>query len=95
MPKQIVLVNQEVSVDRGTEIDSKASKEAGAPIVVETWTLVLTDRTYHDQHRITLRREARDGLVSDLTGGIVLAGGDLPQKPAPDGFAGSELPDGI
>lgn len=84
MPKQIALANQHIGVERGTEIDSKESEAAGAPIVVETWTLVFTDRTYHDQYRVTFRRDARDALVSDLTGGIVLAGGELPQRPGPD-----------
>lgn len=79
MPKQISLHNQHIGVERGTELDSQQSQQDGAPVIVDTWTLVFTDRTYHDQYRITFRRDARDSLVKDLTGGVVLAGGELPR----------------
>lgn len=47
--------------------------------VVDTWTIILTDRQSRDQIRIAFRREARDELVRQLTGGVVLAGGELPK----------------
>lgn len=78
MPKQIILVNQHIGVERGSELDDEASKEDGAPVLVDTWSLVFTDRTYGDQIRVVFRKEARDAIVRDLTGGVILAGGDLP-----------------
>lgn len=84
MPKLIELHNQAIGVERGTELDNKLSQENGSPMVVDTWTIVFQDRSYGDQIRITVRKDARDALVRDLTGGIVLAGGELPQKPAPE-----------
>ncbi len=84
MPKRTTLHNQHLAVEKGTEIDQQASEEAGAPIVVETWTIVMSDRTYGDQFAITFRKDVRDAIVRDLTGGIVLAGGELPQAPPPE-----------
>ena len=78
MPKNIELSNQHIAVERGSELDDEASKKDGAPVLVDTWALVFTDRTHGDRIRITFRREARDVLVRDLTGGVILAGGDLP-----------------
>lgn len=46
--------------------------------VVKLWTLVLTDLQSGTATEITFGREARDELVKRLTGGIVLAGGELP-----------------
>lgn len=46
---------------------------------VDVWTLVLSDRQTGDQIRLSFRRDARDELVRQLTGGVVLAGGDLPR----------------
>lgn len=78
MPKSITLVNQHIAVERGSQLDNEASEENGSPVSVDTWTVVFTDRTYGDQIRITFRREARDDVVRQLTGGVILAGGDLP-----------------
>ena len=47
--------------------------------VVDVWTLILTDRQTTDQIRLSFRKDARDELVRQLTGGIVLAGGELPR----------------
>jgi hypothetical protein len=79
MPKAIALVNQHIGVERGSELDSEESEKSGAPVSVDTWTIVYTDRTYGDSIRVTFRREARDALVRQLTGGVILAGGDLPK----------------
>lgn len=75
MPKVIHLLNQNVTVSRGSELDSKATEEEGAPVVQETWTLVMADKTYGDQHHLTFGKELRDKLVEDLMGGIVIGGG--------------------
>lgn len=78
------LFNHNVAVEHGEVIDTAATAEArmtdmNAPEVkVPIWTVVLTDRDNGDQIRLALARKGRDGLVKDLTGGIVLAGGQLP-----------------
>lgn len=74
MPKVIHLMNQNVTVTKGSELDSRATEAEGAPVVQETWTLVMADKTYGDQHHLTFGRELRDKLVEDLMGGIVLGG---------------------
>ena len=51
----------------------------GEPQSVDTWTLVMTDMNTQDQIRISFRQDTRDVIVSQLTGGIVLAGGELPK----------------
>jgi hypothetical protein len=62
---------------KGTEID--APEGNGEPRQVDVWTLVFTDRQSGDQFRIAFREDTRDELVRQLTGGIVLAGGNLPK----------------
>lgn len=74
MPKITHLVNQHIAVEHGQDLE----EENGSPVIHEAWTIVLTDRTYGDQIRIKFRKDTRDIIVKDLTGGIVLAGGDLP-----------------
>jgi hypothetical protein len=78
MPKAVTLINQHIGVERGSELDSEESEKNGAPVSVDIWTIVYTDRTYGDSIRVTFRKEARDALVRQLTGGVILAGGDLP-----------------
>lgn len=78
MPKLTFLSNQHITVEKGQEVDQSAVSANGAPVLVDTWTIVFTDKTYGDQIRITFRKETRDEVVRLLTGGIVLAGGDLP-----------------
>lgn len=78
MPKTIELSNQHIGVERGSELDSEESEKNGSPVSVDTWTIVLTDKTYGDQIRMTFRKDTRDALVRHLTGGVILAGGDLP-----------------
>ena len=79
MPKYIELWNQHIDVQRGTEIDESATKaNGGTPVVVEIWKLVFTDKQQGDQVVISFRKETRDDLVRKLTGGVVLAGGELP-----------------
>jgi hypothetical protein len=73
MPKQVTLHNQHIAVEKGTELDSQVSPD-DEPVVKEVWTLVFSDRTYHDQIRITFGKEARDQVIKDLMGGIVLPG---------------------
>lgn len=78
MPKRIDLYNQHIDVQKTMELDPGASEVEGAPVTAEKWTLSFTDKTYGDQIRISFNKQVRDEVVKMLTGGIVLAGGDLP-----------------
>lgn len=80
MPKIVNLTDQHVSVEKGTEIEEPPD---GDPVAHEVWTIVMTDRRTHEQLRLGMRRPLRDDVVRLLTGGIVLAGGDLPNMPPP------------
>ena len=73
MPKLMILQNQHIAVEKGTELDPQATTE-GAPVVHEIWTFVFTDKTYGDQIRVTFGKEARDDIVKDMMGGIVMPG---------------------
>lgn len=73
MPKVVTLHNQHMGVEKGSEIDAQASTE-DTPVVKEMWTLVFSDRTYQDQIRISFGKEARDQVVKDLMGGIIMPG---------------------
>lgn len=72
------MFNQHIAVEKIQELDPKAST-SDQPVVRDAWTLIFTDKTYGDRILITFTRETRDEVVRLLTGGIVLAGGDLPQ----------------
>lgn len=73
MPKMTQLYNQHIGVEKGSEIDAQRSTE-DVPVVHEIWTLVFTDKSYGDQIRIGFPKEARDDIVKNLMGGIVLPG---------------------
>lgn len=82
MPKQIELFNQRIECKEGTELRDNPA-DPGAPLIEKVWTITFSDRTYMDQYVIKFGKDARDHIVQVLTGGVVLAGGDLPQKPPP------------
>ena len=71
MPRIENLVGFHMQGVKGTEMESDG--------VVDVWMIVLTDRQSGDQIRVSFRKDARDELVRQLTGGIVLAGGELPK----------------
>lgn len=75
MPRVEILDNFHLAALKGMEVDEGRDETSA----VETWMLVLTDRVSKDQIRISFRREARDELVRQLTGGVVLAGGEFPK----------------
>lgn len=80
MPRVEVLSNFHIQVIKGQETDVVKDEDGDEQLdVAEVWTLVLTDRVLGNQINLSFRREARDDLVRQLTGGIVLAGGELPQ----------------
>lgn len=79
------LRNHHIGVVHDEAVDGKRTEAArqldptAAEVMQPRWTIVLTDRDTGDQILLPLMREGRDGLVNDLTGGIVLAGGELPR----------------
>jgi hypothetical protein len=75
MPRIEILENFSMGAVKGQEIEERD----GETTAVETWTLIFVDRQTGDQIRVGFRREARDDIVRQLTGGIVLAGGELPR----------------
>lgn len=76
MPRVENLVGFHIAAVKGHETDETSPGELQT---AEVWTLVFTDMQTKDQIRIAFRREARDSLVRQLTGGVVLAGGDFPK----------------
>lgn len=76
MPEIVTLVGYNMQARKGTEVEERDGSPDG---VVDIWELVFTSMTTKDQIRISFRREARDELVRQLTGGVVLAGGELPK----------------
>jgi hypothetical protein len=77
MPRVTNLVGFHMAAVKGKEEDPAEGN--GEPKIVDVWTLVFTDRQTQDQIMISFREEARDALVRQLTGGIVLAGGNFPK----------------
>lgn len=75
MPRLEVLTNFHMQAAKGTEPEMEGDQVSA----VDVWTLILTDRATGDQIRVSFRKDARDELVRQLTGGIVLSGGELPR----------------
>lgn len=76
--KKTELSGWNVSVERRT-IQEKGGN--GSPVDTEGWALVLTELMppTHNKIEYAFGREVRDFIVRELTGGIVLHGGDLPR----------------
>ena len=45
----------------------------------DVWTLVFQEQGTGNQIMFAMRRDARDELIRQLTGGLVLAGGEFPK----------------
>lgn len=75
--KRIILTNTQIGVEQVKGL--APSKNGGEPEAVDMWTLFLVDRDTVERYDYTMTREVRDELVRQLTGGIVLAGGELPK----------------
>jgi hypothetical protein len=74
-----------IGVEHEKQPEAPAGEENGGVEMVDIWTLVLTEVSppTNNQYRIGFRRDARDEIVRALTGGVVLAGGDLPNLGGP------------
>lgn len=77
MPKSTSLHNQHIQVEKGQEVDPQSAGNGGV-VMKENWTIILSDRVYGDQFRVTIDKDTRNEIVQQLTGGIVLAGGEFP-----------------
>lgn len=79
MPKITTLVNHMVMVEKGREPADPKAQGNGNAEMVDTWTIVMMDRATGDVLRLGMKRDLRDEIVRQLTGGIVISGGELPQ----------------
>lgn len=77
MPRDELLRGFDVQVARGDV--PVAPGENGEPQSESRWMLILLDRQSQDTIRFTFDDRVRDYLVRELTGGVVLAGGNLPK----------------
>lgn len=64
-----------------TTIMVPSSEGNGEPVPAEGWVLVFTEMVPRSGNtlRYECGRDVRDYIVRELTGGIVLHGGDLPR----------------
>ena len=80
MPRTEILSNFHIQAVKSQETDIIPGENGEESLeVVDVWTLILTDRQSPHRIQIAFRREARDELVRQLTGGVVLAGGEFPK----------------
>jgi len=77
MPRDIVLRGNSVRVSRGMLPVAPGSN--GEPQVAQRWVLTYIDAQTGDTIRFAFDDEVRDYIVRELTGGVVLAGGNLPK----------------
>lgn len=70
------LFNTHIGVEKGQQRrpDPDAPEGSGKTVMVDTWSLVLTDRMTNDQIVYEFTRDVRDELVRILQDGIVIAG---------------------
>ena len=74
------LANQSIGVVKGTRLASQEEMASDPQTEqIDTWELVFLDRDSGDRIQIAFEREVRDDIVRQLTGGIVLAGGEFPR----------------
>lgn len=80
MPRMEHLVGFHIAAVKSQETDVVPGEDGTETLeVAEVWSIIFTDRQTQDRIQISFRREARDELVRQLTGGVVLAGGDFPK----------------
>lgn len=77
MARRTILTNAEIDVRHGQK-PAAGFAEAAAGGMVDLWTLIFADPDTAETIEITIGKGTRDVLVERLTGGIVLAGGELP-----------------
>jgi len=70
-----ILLNHDMSV---RHMSQPRENPAGEIEVLELWTIVLQDSVSGSTTEISFGKDTRNELINRLTGGIVLAGGELP-----------------
>lgn len=76
MPKTTILHNHAMRAEKSSRVVERPGEE---PTMEEVWTMAFADRQTGDSIQVTFDRTSRDELVRQLTGGIVIAGGELPK----------------
>jgi hypothetical protein len=79
MPIDGVMRGYSIRVSRG--LIPVGAGENGEPKVEPRWVFAFVDRQSGDTLRFAFDDEVRDYVVRELTGGVVLAGGNLPKLP--------------
>jgi hypothetical protein len=80
MPRTEILSNFHIQATKSQETDIVRGEDGEETLeMVDVWTITLTDRQTPHRILISFRKDARDELVRQLTGGVVLAGGELPK----------------
>ena len=79
MPRVEILSNFHIQAIKSQETEITDENGSEGLQMVDVWTLILTDRQSPHRIQIAFRREARDELVRQLTGGVLLAGGEFPK----------------
>lgn len=72
MASRRILANAEIDVRH------RQAVPPGEERPLDLWTLLITDPDSLETIEVTVGKDTRDEIVSRLTGGIVLAGGELP-----------------
>lgn len=63
----------------GWNVQATKAAEPDGDGMAEVWVLEFQERNTGSQILFSMRRETRDELVRQLTGGLVLAGGEFPK----------------
>lgn len=63
----------------GWQVKAFKGAEPDGDGMAEVWTIAFQEQGSGNQIVFAMRREARDELVRQLTGGLVLAGGEFPK----------------
>jgi len=81
MSERTILTGFHIAVEHEKQPVETQPGNGDSVEMIDIWTLVFTEMQppTGDSYRISFQRDTRDQLVSLLTGGIVLAGGELPR----------------
>ncbi len=75
MAKQEILQGWKVGA---TKVPFPVPIDGGEPRIEERWNLGFIENGTGNRISFLMDRDTRDHLIRQLTGGVVLAGGDLP-----------------
>lgn len=78
MARRTVLANVEIDVKHMRQPRAGSNGSEVEVEVVDLWTLQIFDPDAKEVIEVSFGKETRDLIVAAMTGGIVLAGGELP-----------------